>query len=239
MCKHFAVVCLTLIGPLVNCSQANPRHCALPVVQKIVAQEIHVAPLIVTVPVVTQAIAVQNYGVPHYYTANQAYTTNQAQVSQRDQLRSIIREELRGYLTAPPQQPPAQQPIQQPPGQQPVQQPPANPQMPYALTIDDVTPADLQTKIIAAYQGKANCVNCHGAGGKASGNKGREFRLVLADEQGGLHLAKQNAARRWQIYGMASSGAMPPAAAQDASKAMEVKYLQDLLLYASQKDPDE
>ena len=70
--------------------------------QKVVAQEIAVAPLIVTVPVESKAVPVHAYGSPYYYSVSEAYR-------EKAYLREVLREELRNLLstggvtpTAPP-----------------------------------------------------------------------------------------------------------------------------------------
>jgi mono/diheme cytochrome c family protein len=211
--------------------------------QKVLAQEIAVAPLIVTVPVDSKAVPVQAYGSPYYYSVSEAYR-------EKAHLRDVLREELRSLLTtggsaattttttatAQAAQQTAVQGLQ---AQQMLAQPPPPPQVPAAVAEksepDDQTPAELQAKVVAAYKGKGNCLSCHGIDGQ-SGPKGKPFRLVLDDGKGGQVLRKLTSDRRWKIYGMASVGAMPPAAANDANKARESTHLPALLQYAAQKD---
>jgi mono/diheme cytochrome c family protein len=77
---------------------------------------------------------------------------------------------------------------------------------------DDVTPPELQQQVLAAFQGQASCLTCHGPGKAAGG-------LTLAVETpAGLTLAKIGSDKRWKTYGMASVGAMPPAAVNDATQ---------------------
>lgn len=218
--------------------------------QKVVAQEISVAPLIVTVPVDSKAVPAYAYGNPYYYSVSEAYR-------EKAYLRDLLREELKnaglsssavasatttgtaGNTTLRQLQqalgtPPA---VTQPPAvtAPPAVTPPARAEQQTAWVPDGVTPADLQKKVLAAYQGKGNCLNCHGAEGPAQGPRRKEFRLVVSDGKGGLLLARQPSDKRWKIYGMASVGAMPPAAANDATKAMEATHLPALLQYAAQQ----
>lgn len=200
-------------------------------VQKVCAQEIAVAPYIITVPVDTRAVGIEHFGAPYYYSISEAYR-------EKAYLRQMLREELGSLFGG---QPPPQ--LQPPPSyqQQPYpQQPPPNElrQSPVELKQvfgpDLVTPPELQAKVIAAYQGRGACLNCHGADGKASGPRGKEFRLVF---QAGpeLKLAKLPNAMRWKVHGMASVGKMPPKAVKDLSAAMETQHLPTLLEYAMQE----
>lgn len=205
-----------------------PAYQPAAVVQRVVAAD--VTPLYVTVPVESQAIAVQAYGVPYYYSVGDAYR-------EKAYLREVIREELRSAggqaqgVQAPrpvgvqPQY--QQQPPQAPQG---VQQP-QQPQQASQPVPDDATPPDLQQKVLAGYN-ESGCLSCHGPGPNASGAKGKSFSLVTDDGR----LLKKSADKRWKIYGMASVGAMPPSAANDASKAMKSAHLPALLQYASIKD---
>lgn len=187
-------------------------------VQKVVANDIAAAPLIVTVPVDSHAVPVGQYGSPYYYTVGDAYR-------EKAYIRDVIREELRALVGGNPPQPtaPAGYPPKGPAAPQPGQ---ATQPQPEADAIDDVTPPDLQQKVVAAYGGKGNCLGCHG-NGQASG------RFKLTNEAG--QLLKKSSDKRWKIYGMASVGAMPPSAANDASKAMEAANLPVLLQYAAIK----
>jgi mono/diheme cytochrome c family protein len=210
--------------------------------QKVIAQEIAVAPLIVTVPVESRGVPAQAYGAPFYYSAHEAY-------KEKAYLREVLREELRGILTGgtgvqqqnqvaaltQKLQPQAQTPAAPQPQAQ-TQAPAGDGFYPQKLVADDVTPADLQQQVIAAYNGKGGCLSCHGATGRASGPKGNEFRLVVDDGKGGVALAKLPSDKRWKTYGMSSVGAMPPTAANDANKAMEPSFLPVLLKYAIIKD---
>lgn len=165
-------------------------------------------------------VPVQAYAAPYYYSVSESY---------RDKayLRDVIREELRAFASS--QGAPAAAPMVAPPAA-------ANPQRPPAavkpgLVPDDLTPPDLQAKVLAAYQGRANCISCH-AGASPQGG----LRLVLDDGAGGYKLVKYDSPMRWKIYGMAAVGAMPPAAATDSGKAMEVPHLTNMLQYAATKD---
>lgn len=197
-------------------------------VQKVVAQEIAVAPLIVTVPVDSKAVPVQAYGAQYYYSVGEAYQAKAA-------IRDVIREELRNLVS--PQSGGGVLPT--PGGRAEVKTaPPASgggkaPEVNSGPSDapDTVTPAELQEKVLTAFQGKANCVSCHGAGASLSGN----FRLVQDDGKGGYQLVALSSDKRWKTYAMSSVGAMPPAAASDASKAMESEHLPSLLQWAAIK----
>lgn len=191
-------------------------------VQKVIAQEIAVAPLIVTVPVDTKAVPVQAYGAQYYYSVGEAYQAKAA-------IRDVIREELRNLIA-----PNSGATLPTPGGRDAVKTPPAKaPEVKAGPSEapDTTTPAELQTKVLAAFQGKANCVSCHGAGASLSGN----FRLVKDDGKGGYQLVALSSDKRWKTYAMSSVGAMPPAAASDASKAMESEHLPSLLQWAAIK----
>ncbi len=189
--------------------------------QKIIAQEIAVAPLIVTVPVESKAVPVHAYGSPYYYSASDAYR-------EKSYLRTILREELRGLISTGTVTPTT--------GRTVYSRSTTTARTTAATTpstaADTLTPADLQAKIVLAYQGNGKCISCHGGGSTLSGN----FRLVMDDGKGGYTLVKQNSDKRWKIYGRASVGDMPPAAAEDAHKAMESIHMPALLAYAVQKD---
>jgi mono/diheme cytochrome c family protein len=186
-------------------------------VQKVVVNDVAVAPLVVTVPVDSKAVHIGQYGVPYYYSVGDAYR-------EKAFIRQVIREELQAFAAGNVPQPNAQQPGV---GQQPAPPQKGNTQPAVEQdVVDDVTPPDLQQKVLAAYAGKGNCLACHG-NGQASG----KFRLTNETGQ----LLKKSSDKRWKIYGMASVGAMPPAAANDASKAMEAANLPVLLQYAAIK----
>lgn len=195
-----------------------PQH---HVVQKVVAAQVYDShALIVAVPVQPAYINVHATGSPYYYSASEAYQ-NKAYI--RDTLREELRNILGGGNPAPVKTGPAP----------PTTSKPAPPTTSTPSVADTNTPPELQQKILAAYQGKANCLSCHGATGKAQGPNGSEFRLVVDDGVGGNLLAKLSSDKRWKIYGMSSVGAMPPAAATDASKAMEQEHLPAMLEYAA------
>jgi hypothetical protein len=189
--------------------------------QKVIAQEIAVAPLIVTVPVDSKAVPVHAFGNPYYYSVSEAYR-------EKAYLRDVLREELRSLLSTGGVS--ASTTYSGRPASAPAD-PRTAPERPKEVVAvpDTTTPPELQKRVLAAYQGKANCVSCHD---KASA----KIRLVLGDGKGNYQLVKQNSDKRWKIYGMASVGAMPPAAATDAAKAMETAFLPDMLRYAAQKD---
>lgn len=184
-------------------------------------------------------VPVQAYNAPYYYSIGETYR-------EKAYLRDVIREELRSIIgtasgssatsygssstgyggTAASTRNPSPS-VGKPNAQKPIPTPTSR-----GLEPDDVTPADLQQKVLAAYQGRANCVKCHGTGASPKGN----FRLVLEDNAGGLKLVKYDSPMRWKIYGMASVGIMPPDAAEDASKAMETNHLSNMLQYAALRD---
>lgn len=221
--------------PVVHHQQYGNHHNDYYPPQKIVAQEIAVAPLVVTVPVDTKAVPVQAFGNPYYYSVSDAYR-------EKAYLRDVVREELRALINGGPPQPNTNS------GARSYQQPNAHtaPVTPSTIIqqapntgnsggakgeqLDDLTPPELQKAVLAAYQGRASCVSCHGPGGTNG------FKLVLDDGAGGYRLTKLSSDKRWKVYGMASVGAMPPAAVKDANKAMEPQNLNTMLQYAAQKD---
>lgn len=168
--------------------------------QKVVASEISVAPLIVTVPVDSKAIPVQHYGVNHYWSVQESY-------QQQQMIRDAVRAELRAILN-----PPAQAPVTVPPP------PPPPAQQPQGkvtdLGVDTATPAEISVPLIASMQ--KHCFKCHGA--VDTDLKGG-LRLLHNTNQG-LKLAQQTADRKWRIFAEMSVGIMPPAAQQDAKHAV-------------------
>ena len=221
-------------------------------VQKIVTSTI--APLITSVPVNTAAYPEYASGGAYAYTPPAAltgYYSGMAAQGQQvynasgvnvDAIRAVFREEFaricqQGGQPAPtPALPPntgTAAPPAPAPSPAPAPDPPTtNNTTPLYMTEQgDSTPPDVAQAVLKAFMGKANCVSCHGGGGKLSG----DFRLVWPGEAGGYRLANLPADKRWKVYGMASVGAMPPAAATDASKAMEADYLPALLKWAAQK----
>lgn len=257
MTRHVAVAAILLAPAAAVAQVCRPVHYGQPVVyhqtsyptyhqpqayhapafypdQKVVAGEIAVAPLVVTVPVTSQAVPIESYGVGHYYSVQEAY-------QRKAELREILREEVREYLAkavaqqpqaAPaPAQPPANYLTQPPPAAQPQPQQ-ARPQPPAAdepadLGPDTTTPKALQDEVIAAYAAN-RCLGCH-AGSAVKGN----FRLVIDTPQGRL-LAKHSDGRNWKNYGLVSSGIMPPEARTDPSKAMNQQHLTAVLKYTAQ-----
>ncbi len=206
-------------------------------VQKVLAQEIAVAPLIVTVPVESKAVPVHAFGSPYYYSVSQAY-------QEKAYIRDVFREELRSLMNGSTTQGTtnggyARQTVTPATNAQAVNQQPQGQPAPFTqrLVADTSTPVEL----LAAYGGRANCLSCHGATGPAQGPKGadgkvHEFRLAVDDGKGGTALAYQPNDKRWKIYGLANVRAMPPAAVTDAAKAMESEHMQTLLQYAAIKD---
>lgn len=188
--------------------------------QKVIAQEIFVAPLIVTVPIEYKAIPIQAYGVNHYWSVQESY-------QQKAMLRDVVREELRNFMNAPGGAAPAPA-YQHQPGPA-YQHQPVTPVAPAGvrklpdLGVDNETSDDIAKPVIAAFS--VSCMRCHGATEKLQGN----LRLAHVMPDGTYKLAKQSSERRWMAYGMASTGVMPPEAKTDASKAMSQEKLPALL----------
>lgn len=186
-------------------------------VQKIVTQNVVVSPLVVAVPVDVQAVPVFAFNPLYYYSVGEAYQT-------KSYLREVIREELR-HLQPPSAQEPQPQRLAPPPsGGQPSQKPASG-------GADLTTPSDLQKRVLAAFNGRAKCISCHG-GDAPAGN----LRLVVFNNDGTASLADVPADKRWKAYGMASAGLMPPTAAGDATKVMETEHLSALLSWAAQSN---
>ncbi len=170
--------------------------------QKVVAQEIAVAPYIVTVPVDSRQVPIQNYGVGHYWSVQESY-------QQKQLIRDAVREELRAVLggqTAQPSTVPAQ--------------PATNPLTALAnkvtdLGVDTTTPAEVSQPLIASMN--QFCFKCHGA---VDADIKGGLRLLIRGSDGTLKLAKQTDDRKWRIFGEMSTGLMPPASQQDTSKAV-------------------
>lgn len=192
--------------------------------QKVYANEIAVAPLIVTVPVESKAVPVHAYGSPYYYSASDAY-------KEKAYMREVIREEFRNLLnTDKSTTNKSSTNSNTNKSTTPATPSKSKTNEPQAMVPDTTTPQDLQQKVLAAYSGKANCVSCHIDGGS------NPFKLVMDDGKGNNILVKQTRERKWMIYGMASVGAMPPAAVNDSNKAMEAVHLPNLLQYVALKD---
>jgi hypothetical protein len=181
-------------------------------VQRIVVVDQNATPIVVAVPVAEAVpVSAQLLGLPYYYSAGERY-------SQQAMLRQIIKEELRSLQTAPAPNPP------QPGNGAPVKSPNTKGDSPIGSgEPDNETPADLQAAIINAFKGKGNCLACHG-NGQAQGG----LRLTGSDGK----LIKLSSDKKWKVYGMSASGWMPPAARNDASKAMEAEHLPNLLKWA-------
>lgn len=227
-------------------SYVQPIQTVYPV-QKIIAQEIAVAPLIVTVPVDHAAVPVAAYNTPFYYSGSDMYAA-------KNSVRDVVRDELKSAIPLMVSQIVQQMQMQQPsPAPQPVPPPIPQfnpPQLPPSVKVgntadlppgvlkgledaggvvpDDVTPPDLQKEILTSC---SSCLQCHPATGKASGPNGTQFRLAF-DTGKGLVLPKYKSDKRWKIYGMAAVGAMPPSAVADASKRLDENALNALLKYA-------
>lgn len=207
--------------PAVRYAPPAYAHYAQYPAQKVVAQNIAVAPLIVAVPVDSKAVPAATFGAPYYYSVSDAF---QAKSTVRD----VIREELRNFVqdqaparaTAPPAAPPPPAPA---PAPAPADGPPPIPEPEAAATA--AVPEALEKQVLAAFQGRGNCLNCHGPLGRQA--------LKLVDDED--RLLPLSADKRWKVYGMVSAGAMPPAATKDTSKAVEVEHLPALLRWASLK----
>lgn len=193
--------------------------------QKIVAQEIAIAPLVVTVPIASQAVPIQAYGANHYYSVQEAY-------QQRAMIRDVIREELRNFLKTQGSE--AVPPVSATPNPKTVPNP--NPPAPGPggkkvpdLGPDNETDPRIAQTVLGAWQ-KAGCMSCHtGENADLSGG------LRLAYSNGGSYqLAKQSKERAWMIYGQMSTGWMPPAARKDASKAAPQDTLPPVLQWVVQ-----
>lgn len=193
-------------------------------VQKVIANDIALAPLIVTVPVDSKAIPVHAFGNPNYYSVGDAY---REKAYMRDAVKEAVRDELKallgGQTTAP--QPVAQQPRAE---QQkaPVGQPAGDTDEP-----DTTTPQELQQKVLAAYAGRSGCVNCH-TGAAAQGPKGKPYRLVSDDGK----LLKKSSEKRARLYLVIIGAQMPPGSDRDPNKTMEAAHLPAIFQYAAQKD---
>jgi len=191
-----------------------------PVYQKVVAQEIRAAPLIVTVPISSQAVPIHAYGASHYYSVQETY-------QQRAVMRDLVREELRNLLrqggldALPAQAPLAAQPKAPPAAVADVPQGKAGRKV-TDLGKDTTTPAQLAQAVLQSFE-KGTCLTCH-SGNDPSGG----LRLAYAEGKG-YHLARQTRERRWMVYGQMSTGWMPPAARKDASKAAAPALLPPIL----------
>lgn len=170
------------------------------------------APLIVTVPVASAAMPVEMYGPRHYYTAVEAY-------QQKAQIRDIIREELRSALvgattaTLPPVAPPVN-PSTTGRGA-------GTPAVPVKWEADTLTGLDVQNPVIEMVT--QHCGTCH-----TSGTSGG-IKLLVDGPGGKQFLPKMTKEQKWTIYGVVSTGVMPPEAAKDASKAVPNEKLPSLL----------
>lgn len=174
--------------------------------QKVTASEIAVAPYIVTVPVDSRQVPIQNYGVGHYWSVQEAY-------QQKQLIRDAVREELRSMIGGGSQAPTLPTAPTQP-SQPSNNKPPAAGKV-TDLGVDNETPAEISQPLIASMN--QNCFKCHGA---VEGDLKGGLRLLYKDNAGALKLAKQTDDRKWRIFGEMSTGLMPPSAAQDATKAV-------------------
>lgn len=185
-------------------------------VQKIIAQEVIVEPLIVTVPVVPLAVPISQYGAQHYYSVQQTY-------QDRASLRALLREELQNLMAQPQQQ--QQQPYTPP--MQPLKKDPVQ-NLEKSSTSNwryggPVTPEPLASEMVKIFN--KSCVTCHGPDNQ---NPSGGLRL-MENGTNGVALPSFSLAMKWQIYGMASTGVMPPSAAKDPAKAVELEALNTML----------
>ena len=168
--------------------------------QKVVAQEIAVAPYIVTVPVDSKAQGIASYGVNHYWSVQEAY-------QQQQLIRNAVREELKVLMNNPAA--PAQSNLRPPATTQPSAGKVSD------LGIDTTTPVEIATPLIASMS--KTCFKCHGA---VDNELKGGLRLLHRQQDGTLKLAQQTPDRKWRIFAEMSTGLMPPAAEQDATKAV-------------------
>lgn len=221
------ITCLLLLGPVCQIGIADPI-CHQ---RQIVVVPQHQAVQLLQVPVDSYALGVQSFLPQYYYSVADAY-------QQKALIREVMREELRNFANGqqapatPNYQPstPAPQPV---PGAQPGTNSNVPPEAQYLKDkpgqkekVDVTTPKELQDKVLAAFNGRANCVSCHSGPAAAKG-----FRLV--DDQG--RLLDLSSDKAWKVYGMATTGVMPIAARTDSNKAMELTHLPALLQWANTK----
>lgn len=178
------------------------------VVQKVIAQE--VAPLVVTVPVVSQAVSIESYGVRSYYSARDYY-------EQRASLREIIRSEIRQALRQPQ-----------------ASEPPIVTGTQYLRTGKDQGPdLTLAPEIANPVAGvfKDYCLRCHGASSELKGG----LRLAYIQPDGRLVPSKFDKGMKSKILGSIESGFMPPDADIDASKAVPTDRRPPLRVWAQMR----
>lgn len=193
--------------------------------QKIVAQDVVAYPYyIVTVPVVTQAVPIQNYGVSHYYSIQESY-------QRRNEIREILREELKNALTSPAAPAAAAPAYQHQAPPTPAAASPARIEPPIALKalLDTETPDEIQKPALAVFE--AHCATCHGDKPLGESNT---LTLVLSSG-GDKRLARLSEDKKWKLYGMIQAGAMPPKANLDPSKLVPDAQMTAVLNYVSWK----
>lgn len=197
-------------------------------VQKVVAQEVQLAPLIVTVPVASVGVPVEAYGQKHYYTVTEAY-------QQKAQIRDIIREELRSALvgggtapatTATPA-PPVTNSANPATGSVPSGRGAGTPAAGQRWEADTSVPEAIQAPVLATFT--SHCGTCHSSG-TAGG-----IKLMVDGPGGKVFLPKLSREQKWAVYGALSTGVMPPEAAKDANKAVPNEKLPAILRWVLQK----
>lgn len=190
-----------------------------PAARKILAQEVAVAPYVVTVPVVPAAVPVTAYNVTHYYSAQEYYQNRSA-------MRTLVREELYNLFgsqgapsgTTPPALTQPKEPLRSPYGR-----PPALLQQEGA---DTEIPLDIATPVLNVIS-KNGCLSCH----SGAENKGG-LRLAYTQPDGSRLLTKFDRNYPWVVYGHVSAGIMPPAAQKDAKHAVSFDDIKPLLKWA-------
>lgn len=189
-------------------------------VQKVVTTDVHATPIFVAVPVDSVAVPVQAFRANYYYSVGEGY-------AQKAMLREVVAEELRKLIPAGGGAPVTlPNPAGMSPKTNPITNPSTNPKG--KVVADDVTPLELQAKVLAAFNSdKGRCVSCHGPTKQSAG-------LQLITEDG--KLVKFNRMMRLGINNAITSGFMPQEAQTDGSKAVDSKYYGDLLQWAIQKD---
>lgn len=186
--------------------------------QKIIAQEVQVEPLVVTVPVVPLAVPINYYGAQHYYSAQQTY-------QDRAQLRALLREELQNIMQQ--QQQPQQQQQATPPMLPLKKEESRLPEHPNVPGEGPDTPPELAAAVIKVFS--TNCATCHGP---TNANPSGRLNLFTTKPTGESVLPRFSIEKKWMIYGMASTGVMPPQAAKDPAKAVNLDDLNTLLKWA-------
>lgn len=171
--------------------------------QKIVASNAVAAPLVVTVPVTSYAVHVEQFDVPHYYSVNE-YGLVKAAI--RDAFQELAEQGL--VLVPVTEDGVVRVPIENLPksGKEYSQWEPA-----------EIAKAGEQDVLSAALSiFKARCANCHTEGSASAG-----FSLVREDGTP-VSLTRLEASA---IYGQVASGLMPQGADKDPSKRLSENEL--------------